>query len=139
MAAVQSVWRPFRPRMLTHATSLPFDVIRAAMFSLSAASAAGFAPGWSYTNSVTRGQASPGTAAQPARSYVYYGTGNTRQWVKTVCTYTGNSLTKAAMYYSEDNEATYVPMYDEGGINYVITLVYDGDDNLESSSWGNTP
>ncbi len=129
MAAVQSVWRPFRPRMLTHATSLPFDVIRAAMFSLSAASAAGFAPGWSYTNSVT----------QPARSYVYYGTGNTRQWVKTVCTYTGNSLTKAAMYYSEDNEATYVPMYDEGGINYVITLVYDGDDNLESSSWGNTP
>lgn len=139
MASISSLWKAYRPRFLTHATQLPFDRIRESLFALSTAQAVGFAPGWSYTNSVTRGQASPGTAAQPARSYVYYGTGNTKQWVKTVCTYTGNCLTKAAFYYSNDNESSYVPMYNEDDTNYVVTLVYDSDDYLQSTSWGNTP
>ncbi len=139
MASISSIWKAFRPRLLTHATQLPLDRIRESLFAISAAQATGFAPGWSYTNSVTRGEASPGTAEQPLRSYIFYGTGNSKQWVKTVCEYTGNNLTQAAFYYSNDNEASYVPMYNEDDVNYVLTLVYDVDDNLESTSWGNTP
>lgn len=139
MAAISSVWKPYRPGQLTHASALPLDIIRNALFTLSAEKATGFAPGWNYTNSVTRAEASPGTAGQPARSYINYGTGNTKKWIKTVCTYTGNCLTKAAFYYSSDNEASYVPMYNEDDSNYVITLVYDGSDYLQSSTWGNTP
>jgi hypothetical protein len=139
MTASTSIWRPYRPSQLTQSSVKPLDIVRQALFSLAAAQATGFAPGWSYTNSVTRGEASPGTAAQPARSYMYYGTGNSKQWLKKVCTYTGSVLTKAAFYYSNDNEASYVPMYNEDNANYVLTLTYDGSNNLQSTSWGNTP
>jgi len=138
MTVRSSIWRPYQPEIPTHATNLPFDVIRYNIAAVHIATACGISPMWSYTNSVTRAEASPGTAAQPARKYWKRGAGNATKWVKAVCTYTGLNMTKVALYFSEDNESTYVPMLDPDR-NYVLTLAYDGANNLTSTSWGNTP
>lgn len=138
MTVRTSIWRPYYPDIPTHATNMPLDVLRNHLAALAAAGASGIAPQWNYTNSVTRAEAAPGTAALPARKYWWRGTGNTKKWIKAACTYTGIDLTKVVMYYSEDNEATYVPMLDADR-NYVLTLTYDGANNLTATSWGNTP
>lgn len=138
MTVRTSIWRPYQPDIPTHATSLPYDVLRANLSAMSAAAACGMSPMWGYTNSVTRGEASPGTAALPARKYWWRGAGNAKKWVKAAITYTGSNPTKIALYFSEDNEATYVPMLDPDR-NYVLTLSYDGSSNLTATSWGNTP
>lgn len=131
-------WWPFRSDLPTHATEKPIDVARKNLQALAVLSVAGIDHGWSYTNSVTRAQASPGTAAEPAIEYYFRGTGNTTQWVKRVLTWAGGVITKAAFYYSADNEATYVPLTDDESNNYVLTLTYSGTD-IASTSWGNTP
>lgn len=138
MTVRTSIWRPYQPTIPTHATNLPFDVLRANLLAVHIATACGISPMWSYTNSFTRSEASAGTAALPARKYWYRGTGNSTQWVKVELTYTGSLMTKAALYFSEDNEGTYVPMLDADR-NYVLTVNYDGSNNLTSTSWGNTP
>jgi hypothetical protein len=115
-------------------------VVREALKSITIAQYVGYAPGWSYTNSYTRGEDNPGTAAQPFRSYIFYGADdNNRRWVKQDLQYTGNALTKIAFYYSDNNESSYVPMFNEDGVNYVLTLVYDAEDNLRYTEWGNVP
>jgi hypothetical protein len=96
-------------------------------------------PGWAYTNSVTRGLGSPGTAAQPAKVFMTTGSGGTTQWVRGDLTYDGTTgaVTKIAFYYSSDNEGTYAQLGD--GTNYVCHLSYDGSGNLTSTSWDATP
>ncbi len=134
-----TIWQPNRLATPTGTTNKPLDQIRYNLYAMVAQTALGVSLGWSYTNSVTRGEASPGTAALPARKYWYHGSGNTMQWVKAVCTYTGTNLTKVALYFSDNNEATYVPMVDgDAGLNYVLTLTYSGAD-LTAASWGATP
>jgi len=134
-----SIWRPNRIATPTGATNKPLDQIRYNMYAMVTQTAIGVSLGWNYTNSVTRSEASPGTANLPARKYWYRGSGNTKQWIKAVCSYTGTNLTKIALYFSEDNEATYVPMVDgDADLNYVLTLTYSGAD-LASASWGATP
>jgi len=132
-------WRKYIASIPTNYNENPVDLARFNMQSLALLNVAGGDFGWSYTNSVTRGEGTPGTAAEPLREYYYKGTGNERKWLKRVLEWTGGVITQAAFYYSEDNESTYVPMYDDDGINYVLTLVYDGSDNLVSTSWGNVP
>ncbi len=140
MSIIQSKWLPFFRGQPTHATTLQMDMIRRNLQALDVMGAASVAHGWSYTNSVTRGEGTPGTAALPLRQYWYYGTGNSRIWVKAVNTYTGTDKTKIALYYSDDNESTYVAMVDESEAqNYVLTLAYDGANNLEETTWGNIP
>jgi hypothetical protein len=136
MTVRTSVWRPYQPEIPTHASALPLDIIRTNISAVHVATACGISPMWSYTNSVTRAEAAGGTAAQPARKYWYRGTGNTTKWVKAAIEYTLLDITQVAFYYSEDNESTYVPMLDPDR-NYVLTLTYDGANNLESTSWGN--
>ena len=131
-------WTPYYSMVPTASNALPLNILRANVWANSVAHAAGVAPGWSYTNSFTRGEASPGTAALPARKYFWNGTGNSKTWIKQVCTYSGSNLTKVAVYYSSNNESSYVPMLDEQN-NYVLTLSYDGSSNLTATSWGNTP
>ena len=138
MTVKTSVWKPYYPEIPIHASALPIDILRSNLHAVHIATACGISPLWNYTNSVTRVEASPGTAAQPARKYWFRGTGNTTRWVKAEITYTGLDMTKVALYFSEDNEATYVPMLDPDR-NYVLTLAYDASNNLESTSWGNTP
>jgi len=134
-----SKWNPFRAKLPTSSTELGVDISRRNLFAQSALANVGIEPGWSYTNSFTRGQASPGTAAAPAREFYKKGSGNSTIWVQSAITWTGGVATKVALYFSEDNETSYVPMTDEDGINYVLTLVYDGSNNLMSTSWGNVP
>lgn len=138
MSVKTSIWRPYQPEIPIHASALPLDILRNNLAAVHIATAAGISPLWSYTNSVTRAEASPGTAAQPARKYWYRGTGNQTKWVKASITYSGLDMTKVAFYYSEDNEATYVPMLDADR-NYVLTLAYDAANNLTSTTWGNQP
>lgn len=133
-----SVWRPYQPEIPTHASALPLDILRNNIAAVHIATAVGISPLWNYTNSVTRGEASPGTAGQPARLYWFRGSGNQRKWVKAEHTYSGMTTTKVALYYSEDNEATYVPLLDADR-NYVLSLSWDGSGNLQSTSWGNQP
>jgi len=136
-------WVPFKESLPIATNDDPFKIVRAnvAANETSAVVVSCFAstptivPRWSYTNSVTRAEASPGTAASPARKYWYSGTGNARRWIKAVLTWGPPS--KAAFYYSSDNEATYVPMLDADG-NYVLTSTYTGAD-LNASTWGNVP
>lgn len=138
MTVRTSIWRPYQPEIPTQASSLPLDILRNNLAAVHIATACGVSPMWSYTNSVTRGEASPGTAALPARKYWKRGTLNATKWAKAAITYTGNNPTKIALYFSEDNEATYVPMLDPDR-NYVLTLTYDGSSNLTATSWGSTP
>jgi hypothetical protein len=138
MSVRTSVWRPYNPEIPTSASSLPIDIIRANIAAVHIATAVGISPLWNYTNSVTRGEASPGSAAKPNRKYWWRGSGNSTKWVKVELTWTGDVMTKAALYYSEDNEGTYVPLLDPDR-NYVLTVNYDGSNNLTSTSWGNTP
>ncbi len=117
------------------------DAIRNNLFALAAiATLTGAMPGWAYTNSVTRGLGSPGTASQPAIMFFTKGTGGTTQWVKLVITYDGTTgaVTKVAMYYSSDNEGTYANLVDDSG-NYVLHLSYDGSGNCTASSWDASP
>jgi hypothetical protein len=134
-----TIWTAFQPTLPTQYGELPLNKVRANAWAMQVATAAGFPPGWSYTNSVTRAESSPGTAALPARQYWTNGTGNQTKWVKAVLTWSASDLTKVALYYSDDNEATYVPLVDDGGLDHVITLTYDGSGNLTATSWGNVP
>lgn len=118
------------------------DSARNNLFALAAwmISTGAMAPGWTYTNSVTRGLGSPGTAAQPNIFFFTRGSGGTTQWVKAVITWDGTTgnVNKVALYYSSDNEATYANLVDGSG-NYVQHLSYDGSGNLTSTSWDATP
>jgi hypothetical protein len=138
MTVKTSIWRPYQPEIPTHASALPLDILRTNISAVHLATAVGISPQWNYTNSATRSEVSPGTAAAPARKYWFRGSGNSTKWVKAAITYTGLDMTKVAFYYSEDNEATYVPMLDADR-NYVLTLAYDASNNLKSTSWGNQP
>lgn len=139
MRTATSVWKPFRSLLPTFATERPIDMVRFNAQSIAQQAICEMPFGWNYTNSVTRGEAAPGTAAHPAVEYFTRGSGINTLWLKRVLTWTGNVITKVAYYYSSNNEANYVPMYDEDGINYVLTLTYDGSFNLTETSWGNTP
>jgi hypothetical protein len=132
-----TTWNPNRLATPTQGTNNPLDQIRYNLYAMVAQTALGVSLGWNWTNSVTRSEASPGTTALPARKYWYRGSGNTKQWVKAVCSYTGTNLTKFALYYSDNNEYTYVPMLADDG-TYVMTLTYSGSD-LTSATWGSTP
>ena len=138
MTVRTSVWRPYQPEIPIHATNLPLDVLRINIAAVHIATAVGISPLWNYTNSATRAEAGGGTAELPTNKYWYRGTGNSTKWVKAVHTYSGLDTTKIAFYYSEDNEATYVPMLDPDR-NYVLNLTFDAFHNLSSTSWGNTP
>lgn len=132
-----SKWYSFFSSLPTQSTYRPIDVLRRHLFSVTASAAAGVVAGWEYTNSVTRGEGSPGSAAEPARKY-WHGVGtSSTKWVKAVLTWSGGNMTKMALYFSEDNESTYVPMLDDSN-NYVLTLSYSGS-NLTATTWGNTP
>jgi hypothetical protein len=132
-----SLWVPYQPTVPTHATGQPLDTLRNNLLAIHAYSATGFVSMWNYTNSVTRGEGSPGTEAEPVRKYWWRGSGNAKKWIKAELTWDSPDLTKAVFYYSEDNESTYVPMLDADR-NYVLTMTY-ASNNLESSLWGNTP
>jgi hypothetical protein len=97
-------------------------------------------PGWTYTNSVTRGLGSPGTAAQPNIIFFTKGSGGATQWVKAVLTWNGvtGNVDKVALYYSSDNEGTYALLADGAG-NYVLHLSYDGSGNLTATTWDAIP
>ena len=136
MTVRSSIWRPYQPEIPTHASANPLDIMRANIAALHLTVAAGISPGWNYTNSVTRAEAAPGTADLPARKYWKRGTGNATKWVKAEITYSGSDMTRIAFYFSEDNEATYVPMLDSDR-NYVLNLNYDSFSNLTSTSWSN--
>lgn len=139
MAARPSIWTTFRRNLPTKSTPLPLDTLRANIMAVLGFAAAGVCPGWNYTNSATLAEASPGTASQPARMYWTRGSGITKEWIKAAMTYdaSGNP-TKIALYYSSDNQGSYVAMKAEDG-GYVLTNVFDASNNLQSSTWGSTP
>lgn len=117
------------------------DAIRNDLFALAAVCVmTGAMPGWAYTNSVTRGLASPGTADKPNILFFTQGTGGTTQWIKWVMTYDGTTgaVTKVAMYYSSDNEGTYANLVDSSG-NYVFHASYDASGNCTATTWDATP
>lgn len=133
-----SVWVPWRTKAVVDTNPLPFPAIRAndladvvtshlhslTMNSSSPAQSLPVVPGWTYTNSYTLGEASPGlSAAAPNRRYYRRGSGNTTQWLKAVNTWSGAQLQEVAFYYSNDNQTTYVPLLDEDG-NYVLKLSF---------------
>jgi hypothetical protein len=92
-------------------------------------------PGWSYTNSVTLAEAAPGTAAQPAREYLKYGSTITTKIIQRANTYdAAGNVTKCVLTYSEDNGNSYVNLVDEND-NFVINATYDASGNLTASSW----
>jgi hypothetical protein len=140
-----SLWKPYIERFPLENAPLQFTGIREKFYALQAMLAiAHFGPqvavfGWDYTNSVTRGEGTPGTAAKPNR--VYFRTSGTitnqTEWLKADVTWTGANVTKMALYYSSDNEASYVPMLDEHGF-YVCTIAYSGAD-VTTTTWGATP
>lgn len=154
-----SLWVPFRRQQPTGTTNNPMDMVRTNMYATLLSHVVNFAvnhngdaqpnynkptPGWNYTNSFTRGEATPGTYRRPVRAYWWSGSGNTKRWIKVVFTYTNGTfpdfVTTAAFYYSDDNEATYVPMYDEDK-NYVITYALAAGPIAitASATWGNVP
>lgn len=96
----------------------------------------GIVAGWNFTNSYTEGELVPGTAAEPAR--VYWRTPgtltNSTKWVKAEITWASGVPSQVAFWYSEDNQGTYVPMYDESN-NYILTLEYDVGGALASAHW----
>ena len=134
-----STWVAYQPDLPTVSSQLAVDLARKNLRAVAISAFSFMSPGWRYTNSVTLAEASPGTADSPARWYMVRGAGNTAQWIKMVMTYTSGSVTKVALYYSEDNQSTYANLTDENGINYVLTLSYDGSGNLTQTSWGNLP
>lgn len=146
MSAVQTVWKPFRDTFPNHSCANPLDRARenfiaaeALMSARSADKTSAVSFGWNYTNSVTLGEPSGGTAAKPNVKYWYHRNGNIlhTKWVRADCTWTGAVITKIAFYYSNDNRATWAPMTCEMG-NYVVTITYSGADITETT-WGNVP
>lgn len=143
--AVQSLWTPAYSKFPQEMQPLQWTAIRKRFNAHYAAGAiCHFGPavvvsGWNYTNSATLGEASPGTAAAPNRVYwITPGTvANATVRIKADVTYSGGAVTKMALYYSTDNGATYVPMYDELDY-YVVTVAYSGA-NVTSTTWGNVP
>lgn len=137
-----SSWKPFRPNTPKSgdAEQVKVDATRAAFMALASAIVTGaIVPGWNFTTSVARGEASPGTADKPARAYYNIQAGDTTVWVKCVLTWDGNdNVSKVALYWSDDNEKSYDTMRDEAG-NFVITIAYDVDQNVVSATWGSTP
>lgn len=140
-----SVWKAYRKNLPTVSSELPIDRQREMLFAIAGSMEACLGsnplslPGWSYTNSVTLGEASPGTASQPARIYSSYGSGGTKIIIKTVRTYNGSGrVTKRALYFSDNNGTNYVPLTDEDG-NYVHNITYDGSNNVTQATWSKTP
>lgn len=111
--------------------------IRANLISLASAIAAGaILPGWNYTNSVTRAESSPGTAALPARMYASFATDTKTIWVRVAITWSaGGYPTKMTFSWSDDDEASYANLTDIFG-NYVLTITYDGSSNVTAMTWG---
>lgn len=139
--AVQSVWQPEIAVWPQEKQALQWQRTRerfVANFTtkvLSSYFGRGIVSGWNFTNSYTEGEAVPGTAAEPDRVY-WYTPGertNKTKWVKAELTWSGGLVIRAEFWYSEDNQGTYVPMYDEQ-LNYVLTLTYDGTD-LATALW----
>ena len=132
-------WKAFQPTLPLQTTNLPMDRVRenfiaADMYNV--VSAFMVTPGWNMTNSFVRGLANPGTASAPTAYYWHRGEGNDRQWIKQVMQYEGgSSWVGMVYYYSNNNEATYVPMLDAEG-NYVFQLNYDSGGNVTTSYWG---
>lgn len=118
------------------------DAIRTNLLAIVAAMVASgvTAPGWNYTNSVTLGEGTPGTADKPLRIYYKFGTGGTTIWIKAVVTWNGTTGNpdKIAFYYSDDNAGTYANLVDTSG-NYVLTISYDASNNVTATTWGSTP
>jgi len=95
----------------------------------------GTLPGWSYTNSVTRSESSPGTADQPVRAYFSYVTDTTTIWVRVALTWDADGYpTEMAFSWSDDDEASYDDMDDLNG-NSVLSITYDSDHNITAMDW----
>lgn len=116
------------------------DAIRNDLFALAVAMIISgvSVPGWTYTNSVTRGLGSPGTADKPNIIFFTKGAGGATQWIKAVLTWGASTLDKIAFYYSSDNEGTYANVVDGAG-NYVLHLSYDASGNLTATTWDAIP
>ena len=145
-----SVWTPWRTRAIVDTNPLPFPAIRANDFArvvtahlssliLNSGATSEFlavVPGWTYTTSYARGEASPGTVSAPARTYYTRGSDNKALWLKIANTWASvggqTMLTKAKLYYSSDNQASYAPLLDEDG-NYVLTPTYYP--GVKASAW----
>lgn len=134
------MWRGYRSNLPTTNTERPVDAGRENLFAVMAgftagATGIGLPPGWRYTNSVTLGEAAPGTAALPAREYLKSGSGNTTKIIRRAKTYNGGgAATKITLSYSDDNGASWVNLTDADG-NFVHNLTYVGAD-LTESTWG---
>jgi len=62
------------------------------------------------------------------------------EWIKVDLTYDGNDLvTKMALYYSSNSGGAYDPMADLTNGYYVLTIAYDGNFDVSSTTWGLTP
>lgn len=97
----------------------------------------GTLPGWNYTNSVTRGESSPGTASQPARSYFSYATDTKTVWVRVATTWNASGYpTKMIFSFSDDDEGSYDNMDDILNGYNVLTITYDGSNNVTAMTWG---
>jgi hypothetical protein len=110
---------------------------RANFMAIAAAMAMGGSlPGWNYTNSFTRGEASPGTADQPTRVYFSLATDTKTVWTRAALTWDASGYpTKMAFSWSDDGEATYDNMDDLYG-NNVLTIAYDASHNVTGMTWG---
>ncbi len=106
-----SVWKPYQPQLPNDFSKDPLLIARGNLLSsnlvLMSSSAAFAVPsvghGWAFTNSFTRGEASPGTVYFPTRKYWYLGSGITTQWVKAVITWIdGSSESAPPLTFSDD-------------------------------------
>lgn len=132
-----TVWKAYRPLLPNSASELPIERGRESLYAVVCGMMAGLItiPGWNYTNSVTLGEAAPGTAAQPAREYFKYGSGISTKIIRRANTYDGaGNLTKCVLTYSEDNGYSYANLTDENG-NFVLNSTYDGAGNLTAATW----
>lgn len=131
-------WKPFNRR--SPAESDP-QLVQAAgarvnFLALAAAIVAGGClPGWSYSNSVTRGESSAGTAAQPARMYFTTPTDTRDMWVRAAVAWDGSGYPTSFQFsWSDDDEASYQDLTDLYG-NSTLTIAYDGSHNVTAMTW----
>lgn len=139
----RSFWRPWRRNLPTSNSELPIERLTESLYAVHAGRTAtsnfpsndhiSCGHGWGYSNSVTLGEAAPGTAAKPAREYFYYGSGITRTIIKRELTYTGAAVTKVHFTISEDNGQTWTDFTDEFG-NHMMNITYTGAD-IASITW----
>lgn len=109
------------------------DAIRTNLMALrDVLAAGGFVQGFDYSWS-------GGTVDEPTNIFYKRGV----EWIKVVLTWgtTGGedgNITKMAFYYSSNSGVGYDNMADDAG-EFVLTISYDANGYVNSTSWGSTP